>query len=148
VVRCSDPTTTVLLHVTHIRLGDEAVDRKVLSAQSANVGLLLQLEGVTDRNQAEALKGREVRVARTSLPPPEEGEFYFSDLVGLRVTDPQGVGLGVVALILETGAVPVLQIEGGPGGELLVPFAEQFLIEVDIPGKRLVIDPPVMDVAP
>lgn len=91
--------------------------------------LIAQLEGVTDRSAAEALKGIEIAVPRDELPLPEENEFYWSDLIGLNVVNAEGVELGKVDSLLQTGANDVLVVKGER--ERLIPFVKQIVLDVD-----------------
>src|SRR5690348_11017533 len=86
-VRVDDPQSSVLLEVKAVRLAGEERDRAILGARAAHTEVLLRLEGVADRTAAELLKGREVQVPREALPPAPEGEFYYTDLVGLPCFD-------------------------------------------------------------
>ena len=142
-VHSDNPTESALLSVKTVKLsGDpEGLLRKVVRARPTPQGVLLVLEGVNDRNGAEALRQRDVLVDRKDLPEAEEGEFYYADLEGLLAEDEQGKPLGQVKGVWETGPVPVLVIGEG-ANELLVPFAEQFVVKVDLPGRRVVIRPP------
>lgn len=140
-VRCDDPQTSALLSVREVRLEGESALRKVTGARTAHIEVLLRLEGVNDRTAAEQLKGRDVEIPRESLPEPEEGEVYLADLAGLQAFDESGKPLGEVKGLWETGPVPVLVIGEGQD-ELLVPFAEQFVLELDVEGGRVVIRPP------
>ncbi len=83
-------------------------------------GVIARLEGVADREAAAALLGAEVAVSRDQLPPLEQGEYYWSDLIGLKVQNLRGEDLGVVVDLLETGAHDVLVVRGER--ERLIPF--------------------------
>ncbi len=109
-------------------------------AESAVHGLLVlaRLEGCTDREAAAALKGAEVAIPRHLLPENREGEYYWSDLLGMEVANRRGVHLGRVAKVLETGANNVLVLEGER--ELLVPFVDSVILAVDLAGGRLMVD--------
>lgn len=106
---------------------------------------LCTLEGVTDRDEAEALRGTELYVSRERLPEPDEDEegWYYADLVGLAVVGVDGTGYGKVAAIQNFGAGDLLEIspEGG-GATVLMPFTRDNAPDVDIEGGRIVIDPP------
>lgn len=102
--------------------------------------LLAQLSGLPDREAAAALAGADVGVARTALPAPEEGEFYFADLVGLAVVNRQGVALGEVGEVAEFGAHPVLRVRDAGGAERLIPFVAAYVDQVDLPGRRIDVD--------
>lgn len=140
-VRCDDPSTSSLLQAKQVRLAGESELRAVAFARPAHTEVLLRLRGVDDRDQAEALRGREVELPRAALPPPEPGEYYYADLVGLQAFDESGKLLGEVKGLWETGPVPVLVIGEEPE-ELLVPFAEPFVVAVKAAEGRIVIRPP------
>jgi 16S rRNA processing protein RimM len=106
-------------------------------AQGKNV--LAQLEGCDDRNLAEALTGCRIFIDRAQLPALQEGDYYWSDLVGLQVESLQGEALGEVASLIETGADDVLVLQGER--ERLIPFVLGDIVhEVDIDRKRMVVD--------
>lgn len=105
--------------------------------------VIATLDGVTDRDAAEALKGTELWVARERLPRTEEDEFLYSDLVGLAVEDETGNRLGTVKSVQDYGAGDVLDIALSPRGSLMLPFTKAAVPVVDVAGGRLVIVPPV-----
>ena len=82
--------------------------------------LLAKLKGIDDRNQATNLLGAEIAIEPSQLESLSEGEYYWAELIGLRVLDLQGRELGVVDHLLETGAHDVLVLQGTP--EILIPF--------------------------
>ena len=102
-------------------------------------GLIAQLAGIGDREQARPLMGCDIAVGRGQLPDLPEGEYYWCDLIGLAVVNRQGLELGSVVEIQETGANDVLIIEGYE--RHLVPLLmERYIMEVDLAGGRLVVD--------
>lgn len=102
------------------------------------------LEGIGDRNAAEALKGLRLYVARAALPEADEDEFYHADLLGLKVVMAEdGAEVGTVKGIIPAGATEVLEIDRGPGQHTqLVPFTRAAVPEIDIKAGWLSIDPP------
>jgi 16S rRNA processing protein RimM len=105
--------------------------------------LIAHIEGVADRNAAEALRGTELYVDRDRLPPVvDTAEYYEADLVGLAVVDRAGNPLGTVVTVADFGAGPVLEIRRPDGGELLLPFSDAAVPTVDLAGGRLVAVPP------
>src|SRR6478672_2771163 len=88
--------------------------------------LIAKLSGIDDRNAAEQLKGREVAVPRSELPANQPGEYYWAELIGLSVTNLQGVPLGRIGKLLETAAQQVLLVEGER--ERLIPFIESVVV--------------------
>jgi 16S rRNA processing protein RimM len=100
--------------------------------------LVAKLKGVDGREDAEALRGREVAVPRAALPRSEAGEYYWADLEGLQVRNLEGQALGWVAGLLETGANQVLVVRGER--ERLIPFVDAVVKSVDLARGELVVD--------
>ncbi len=108
--------------------------------------VICQLEGVTDRDVAAALRGTELYVPRERLPEADEdGEgWYHADLIGLRAVGTDGRLYGLVAGIQNFGAGDLLEIAPDEGGEtVLMSFTDENVPEVDIEGGKIVIDPPL-----
>jgi 16S rRNA processing protein RimM len=123
-------------------LWDEGGTREfALTLKGAHKGALIAaISGVTDRNEAEALKGTKLYVPRSALPEPEEGEFYYADLVGLRAELADGTLLGTVVAVHNFGAGDVIEVKGAQ--TLDIPFTAAVVPVVDIEGGRIVIEPP------
>jgi len=109
---------------------------------STRDGVIAQALEVASREQAELLRGAELFVPRHRLPPPEEDEFYHEDLIGLEVVDRSGAGRGRVLAVHNHGAGDVIEI-GAEDDSFLLPFTREAVPEIDLAGRRLVIDPPV-----
>lgn len=101
--------------------------------------LVAQLPDCPDRTAAEKLKGLLIAVPRSSLPEQEEGEYYWSDLIGLAVVNEAGERLGMVANLLETGANEVLVVRGD-SGEILIPFVASAIRRVDLQNETIFVD--------
>lgn len=99
-------------------------------------GAVARFAEIADRNAAEALRGTELTVPRSALPPLEEGEYYHVDLIGLPCFA-EGEAIGIAALVDDFGAGDVLEIERPDGRRFMVPVAKAVTIEPD----RLLIDP-------
>lgn len=104
--------------------------------------LITRFKGINDRTAAEKLKGVELYVPRDILPEPEEDEFYFSDLVGLKAVLEDGSDFGRVSAVDNYGAGDVLEISGKVKGSVLVPFTREMVPVVDLENGRVVINPP------
>ena len=100
--------------------------------------LRVALEGVEDRDAAEALRGRRVLVEAAELEALPAGEYYGYQLVGCRIEGQDGAPVGTVREIWETGGPDLLVVEGEGGREHLVPAA--LLREVDVEGRRAVVE--------
>jgi 16S rRNA processing protein RimM len=105
--------------------------------------VLAQIEGVADRNAAEALRGLRLYVPRAALPPPAEEEYYHADLIGLPVELEDGRAFGRVRALHDFGAGDVIEVQPDAGGTpLLLPFTRDFVPVVDLAGRRVVVAPP------
>jgi len=104
--------------------------------------VLASIEGVTDRNAAEALKGTGLYVSRDLLPPTEEDEFLYSDLVGLKAVGTDGSVIGTVKGVANFGAGDLLDVARPGQGSLLVPFTKAAVPVVDVGKGQVVVDPP------
>jgi 16S rRNA processing protein RimM len=126
--------------------------RPVLDAQGRPVRLrvvgeakgtvVVQFDGVGDRDAAEALRGTRLFVPRSALPPPEEEEFYHADLIGMAVVTAAGEALGTVVEVANHGAGDMLEVRPAQGMSVLVPFTRAAVPVVDLAGRRIVVDPP------
>jgi 16S rRNA processing protein RimM len=117
--------------------GWEAV--ALLEGREHGKGLVVRLEGCDDRDAAAALNGVDIGIYRRQLPAPQADEYYWSDLVGLKVLTRHGRLLGVVDHLIETGANDVLVIHGER--EHLVPFVRGQVIEsVDLEAGVIRVD--------
>ena len=123
---------------------------EITSLRPNKGGVIARIAGVADRDQAEALKGIKLFVARSALPEAAEDEYYQADLVGVRVELSDGKAIGRVIAVQDFGAGPMLEIRlsrparAGAKGEqtLLAPFTREIVPEVDLAGGRLILDPP------
>jgi len=103
---------------------------------------VLKLEGVDSIDEAEALRGLEIRIGEEELAPLPEGSYYHHQLRGLRVELASGESVGLVADLIETrGGVPVLVVRGTQG-ETLIPLAEAFVHSVEPEAGRMVVELP------
>jgi 16S rRNA processing protein RimM len=103
-------------------------------------GLRVLFEGIEDRNAALALSGWWVQIARSELPPLEEGEHYRDDLTGFEVVNAEGVVLGRLEYFADLPAGPVLVVKGER--EHLVPASPPHLLKIDASARRIDVDWP------
>ena len=101
--------------------------------------LLVRFAGVADREAAAMLKGRDIAIAREQLPAPDEGEYYWADLVGLEVENTSGDSLGRVERLFESGAAPVMVVVVGET-ERLLPFVGAVVKQVDLDAGKILVD--------
>jgi 16S rRNA processing protein RimM len=112
---------------------------EVIEGKPHGKGLVAHLAGYDDRDLARKLVGAEIAIERDRLPAAAEGEYYWADLVGLKVITLDGTELGVVDHLLETGANDVLVVQGER--ERLIPFVQgQYVREVDLETGLIKVD--------
>ena len=133
-----DPGTLMDFESWRIGRGEARKDFTVEAIQDHGTALIAKLAGVDDRDAAYALRGQEVSVPRGALPEPEENEYYWSDLIGLTAVTSEGIALGKVDSLMETGAHDVLVVKGTR--EHLIPFVAAFVGRVDLEGGTIEVD--------
>ena len=127
-----DPGSELLL-----RHPDGRVRRvRVHQSREISDGLLVDFEGIADRDAAEIWRKADIEVAREQAPEPPDGQYYFFELVGCRCIDARRGDLGEVVEVIEDGGGFLLEI-GYQDAKLLIPFVEAFVHSVDI-GKALI----------
>lgn len=115
------------------------VERKVIDGRRHGNVVVARVEGINDRDQASLLQRVDVSVPRYRFPPLKRGEYYWADLVGLKVRTVTGVILGTVASMMETGANDVMLVTGDR--ERLIPFVMgDFVKEVELDGGGITVD--------
>ncbi len=116
----------------------------VRSAKGGSV--IARLPGVSDRDEAGKLRGVELYAARSALPPPEEDEFYYSDLIGLKAVSPEGESIGEVVAVQNFGAGDLIEVRFGDERQpVLIPFDGAHVPRVDIEAGCVTIVRPVYE---
>ncbi|MSN25565.1 MAG: 16S rRNA processing protein RimM [Geobacter sp.] len=103
-------------------------------------GFILTLDDFTDINQVLSLVGSELCLKRCQLPEPGEDEYYWRDLMGLTVFTDQGIHIGKIVDIFETGSSDIYVVRDDKK-EYLIPAIAEVISKVDIPGNKMVITP-------
>jgi 16S rRNA processing protein RimM len=111
------------------------IESKILECSPQTRGLKLRLENIDSREQAELLKHAAVGLSRSQFPPTEDDETYWADLVGCVVSNREGEVLGDVVSMQTNGEYDWLVLAQG-----MIPFVDQYIDEVDVNAKRIVVD--------
>jgi len=133
-----DPGTLMGFESWRIGRGTEQKVYPVEASQDHSNALVAKLVGIDDRDAAYALRGQEISVERSHLTPPADDEFYWSDLIGLKAVNREGIELGRVDSLMESGAHDLLVIKGKR--EYLIPFVAQFVGKVDVAAGQIEVD--------
>jgi len=143
--------------------GDDWREMAVETAKVHNDVLVVKLVGIDDRDAALACKGKQIAIPRAQLPEAEENEYYWSDLIGLRVKNKQDVDFGLIVDVFETGANDVIVVKPDAvksdtvkvdavaktsnkevaqvkPQERLLPFIDAVVLEVDLAAKTMLVD--------
>jgi 16S rRNA processing protein RimM len=103
---------------------------------------IVEVEGVADRNGAEALRGTKLFVERLKLPKPKKNQYYDADLIGLAAKDGQGKDYGKILAVHNYGAGPFLEIGTNKKDSFMLPFTDACVPGVDVAGGFALIAPP------
>ena len=134
-----DPERFAALQTVYLRAGETYRPLRVLAARAVGAEAYLTLEGVIDREAAEALRGQEVYVDRAHARPLAPGETFIADLLGAQATDTQGRPVGVLRDVLQNGGVDVLVFDT-PRGTLMAPFLKRLVLALDTEAGRMTLD--------
>ena len=126
--------------VLHIRRGDVAAPVTVESVRFHRGRPIIGLTGIDTIDAAEALAGFELRVSADALQPLPSGSYYRHDLVGCSVVTRAGAAVGRVTDVEGDVAGSRLVVESGVG-EVLIPIAESICAEIDVAGRKIVVEP-------
>ena len=115
---------------------------KVKQAKMHSGTVVIALDGITDRDQAEALKGARILVGRDAFPKVESDSYYWVDLIGCQAINLQNETLGEVLDVTENGAHGVIAIGDVATKEMkyLVPFVKEVVQDVDLSNKTITLD--------
>jgi 16S rRNA processing protein RimM len=121
---------------------------RITGAREQSAAVVATAQEVTDRDEAQALAGARIFVSRSSFPTAGEGEYYWVDLIGLEVVNRDGVALGEVTDLIDTGAHSVLCVRrrdapaeaSAEGAERLIPFVAAYVDGVDLDARRIRVD--------
>lgn len=116
-----------------VHIGEDTVAIEVLEGRVQGKVLVARLKGIDSREAAATLTGSSILVPRSELPALQSDEYYWSDLIGMSVVNTEGVTLGTVARLFETGANDVMVVAGER--ERLIPWVQQ--LEQDTPGATV-----------
>jgi 16S rRNA processing protein RimM len=137
----TQPRENILSYRTwHLLRDGQWVATELLNGRQQGKGIVAHLKGCDDRDQATALMETEIAIRREQLADAAPGEYYWADLQGLKVINAEGVELGVVDHLLETGANDVLVVRDGTT-ERLIPYVPgQFVLHVALDEGVMTVD--------
>lgn len=137
-MRCYSGNGAHLQALREVVLEKNGAERsfRVVSARVRTNDLLLTVEGVDTKEKAQALTGSIVWVSRTDAAPLSKDEYYAADLCRCRVYLGERL-IGGVRSVIEAGPSQLLEVSGEGGREILVPFIDHFILDVDVEKGRI-----------
>ena len=138
----TEPRIAIFRYQPWILRDAQGNEREVRGVRGKEVGknAVATIPDVADRDAIDAMRGTEIYVPRSALPPPAPGEFYWVDLEGLRVVNVEGVDFGTVSHLFATGANDVLVARNGER-ERMIPFVQpQYVTSVDFEAGMVTVD--------
>jgi 16S rRNA processing protein RimM len=136
----TDPRENILSYSPWLlKKGSETRPVDIVDGKPQGKSIIVQLKGINDRDQAAHFMGWDVFIRHEQLPEATGGEYYWSDLIGLKVETIEGVQLGIVDSLLETGANDVIIVQGER--ERAIPFIQgQTIINIDLDAGKMIVD--------
>jgi 16S rRNA processing protein RimM len=137
----TQPRNNILSYGTWYLLRDgQWVAIELLEGRQQGKGIVARLKGFDDREQSAALLTAEIGIRRDQMSKAAPGEYYWADLQGLKVINAEGIELGVVDQLMETGANDVLVVVDGDI-ERLIPYVKgQFVLDVSLDDRVIKVD--------
>lgn len=138
---CADPAA--IADYTPLTRGDGTEIATLVVKGQTKGALIVRIDGVTSKEQADALRGTDLFAHRDQLPSLPDDEFYHTDLMGLTAFDTGGTRLGRVKAVQSNGADDLLEIaDPSLKDSVLVPFTKRNVPTVDLTSGRIILDPP------
>ena len=123
------------------RENKEPIELKIASHRIHKNFNLLTFEGYHNVNDVEPFRDGILKITESQLTDLDEGEFYFHEIIGCTVYTDQGEEVGTIHEILAPGANDVWVVKDSRGKDVLIPYIEQIVKEVDIEAQKVIITP-------
>ncbi len=137
----TQPRENILSYKTwYLQQGGNWVATELADGRPQGKGIVARLKGYDDRDQAAALLTCDIAILRDQMPKAAPGEYYWADLQGLKVINAEGIELGVVEQLMETGANDVLVVRGGDTERLIPYVTGQFVLDVSLDEGVIKVD--------
>jgi 16S rRNA processing protein RimM len=136
----SEPKDNILFYKSWLlKKNSQNKEIKIVDGKVQGKGVVVQIDGIEDRDQALNLMGWDIYITREQLPIVDEGEYYWADLIGLDVENLNGIHLGTIDSLFETGANDIIVVTGER--ERALPFLQgQIVKSIDLANHKMVVD--------
>ncbi len=115
----------------------EELEYRIMNARFMKDVAILKLEGVDDRNGAEALKEKDLYITENMLRVLPEDTYYIKDLIGIKVIDTNGQYVGMISDVLKNSAQDLYEIELENKKKFLLPAVEEFVLNINMEEKTM-----------
>ena len=122
----------------HIKVDGVWTTLDIVKGREQGKTIVAQLKDVDDREDSRRYIGVELYIEKSQLPQLAQGEYYWDELTGLEVINNQGIVLGTISYMIDTGANNVMVVNGKK--EHWVPYIEPFLISIDMDKRQILVD--------
>ncbi|NVK21146.1 MAG: ribosome maturation factor RimM [Kangiellaceae bacterium] len=138
----TDPRENILNYKPwFLKLNGQWQEVTITNGREQGKTIVAHIKGVDERNLAETYIGAEIAINKSQLPVLDEGDYYWSDLIGLKVVNLSEQELGQVKKLMETGANDVLVVKTASKEELLIPYVLDYsIIKVDLTAGQITVD--------
>jgi 16S rRNA processing protein RimM len=141
-----DPTRFEALDAVYVgpnpgRVTKRCIDSIRYQETKRGITVILQLEGITDRRDAEVITKQHLYAPEDALPPLEEDELFVHDLIGLTVVTEDGNEVGMVSNVLPHPAHDVYVVHRPGQPEQMIPAVDEFIVAIDLDAEQIVIRP-------
>ena len=138
---CADPAA-IADYVPLFSEDGRAFDQVIITGQLKNA-FSARVSGIVTKEDADALRNTTLYANRSAMPPADDDEYYYADLIGLPVLDAGGTTLGTVKTVMDHGAGDLLEITlPGSSETVLLPFTQAAVPTVDLAAGKIIADPP------
>jgi 16S rRNA processing protein RimM len=119
-------------------IGESGIPRNLISIEKRKNGFVLQLEGISDISQVEQIQGQNVYISSALLPETSDDEFYWDDLIGMKVLDIKGRELGEIVSIIPTGSNDVFVVDKIK--QHMIPWTDSVVKKISIETNMMTVD--------
>ena len=124
----------------HIEVDGQWTTLEIVKGRVQGKTIVAQLKEVNDREIARNYIGTDIYIEKSQLPKLPKGEYYWDELIGLEVANTNGVALGEISFMVDTGSNSVMVVVGKDKKEHWVPYIEPFLISIDMDSRQILVD--------
>jgi 16S rRNA processing protein RimM len=134
-----------LRHNRTVYAGDDHKPLKIEKTRGKDKLMIISFQEITDRDEVLAYRNELLYIRIEELPDLPEGDYYYHQMIGLKVVDEAGQSIGILTEILETGANDVFVVKPETGPEVLLPAIESVILNVNLENQEITVRPQIWD---